>query len=197
MIMFQPNPEAIPFGIAVAISAGLAALAWHRRGMPIARAFTVMVAGEAAWALFEAMELVIVPLPMKEWCFAPRAGGAVTMILGLLATVLLYTGNDRWVRPRRFAAICAPSLALTVLAWTNPWHHLYWSGFTNRMIGGSWIAMPAYGPGFKAHFAYSYALVAVTTALIVRRGVPIARGVPRAGLDHALRGAAAVGGEYH
>ena len=27
MIMFQPNPEAIPFGIAVAISAGLAVLA--------------------------------------------------------------------------------------------------------------------------------------------------------------------------
>ena len=75
--------------------------------MPVARAFAVMVGGEAAWALFEAMELVIVPLPMKEWCFAPRAGGAVTMILGLLATVLLYTGNDRWVRPDGSPRCCA------------------------------------------------------------------------------------------
>ena len=162
----------------MAIAAGLAVLAWRRRGMPIARAFAVMVGGEAAWALFEAMELVIVPLPIKEWCFALRAGGAITMILGLLATVLLYTGNERWVRPRRFAAICAPSLALTVLAWTNPWHHLYWSGFTNESIGGSWIAMPDYGPGFKAHFAYSYALVAVAAALMVR-AVYRSRGVFR------------------
>ena len=176
--MFQPNPEAIPFGIAVAISAGLAALAWRRRGMPVARAFAVMAGGEAAWAFFEAMELLIVPLPMKEWCFALRASGVVTMILGLLATVLLYTGHDRWVRPRRYAAICAPSLALTVLAWTNPWHYFYWSGFTNEMIGGFWIAMPVYGPGFKAHFAYCYALVAVATALIAR-AVYRSRGVFR------------------
>ena len=163
----QPNPEAIPFGIAVAISVVLAVLAWRRRGMPLARAFSVMMIGEAAWALFEALELVIVDLPLKQWCFALRVGGAVTMILGLLATVLLYTGNDRWVEPRRFAAICAPSLGLTVLAWTNPWHHRYWTEIQNELMGNFWIAMPRYGPGFWAHFAYSYALVAVATALLV------------------------------
>ena len=164
----QPNPEAIPFGIAVAISAGLAVLAWRRRVMPVARAFAVMMIGEAAWALFEAMELVIVNLPLKQLCFVLRASGAVTTILGLLATVLLYTGNDRWMEPRRFGAIGAPSLALLVLAWTNPWHHLYWIQIENVRIGAFWIAMPEYGPGFTAHFVYSYALVAIVTALLVR-----------------------------
>ena len=35
MMSFQPNPEAIPFGIAVAVSAGLAAMAWRHREMPL------------------------------------------------------------------------------------------------------------------------------------------------------------------
>ena len=62
---FQPNPEAIPFGIAAAIAAGLAVFARRRRGRPLARAFAVMMIGEAAWALFEAMELVIGRLALE------------------------------------------------------------------------------------------------------------------------------------
>ncbi|HZW34180.1 MAG TPA: histidine kinase N-terminal 7TM domain-containing protein [Isosphaeraceae bacterium] len=164
----QANPEALPFGVAVAISGGLAVLAWRRRGMPAARAFAVMMAGEAAWALFEALELMIVDLPVKRLCFVLRATGAVTMILALLAFVLRFTGCDRWLEPRRFGVLCAPSLALLAAAWTNPWHHRYWAALQNARIGRYWIAMPRYGPGFWAHFAYSYALVAVAAVLLAR-----------------------------
>ena len=62
----------------------------------------------------------------------------------------------------------APTLALTLLAWTNPWHHLYWTAIANERIGEFWIAMPEYGPGFRAHFIYCYALVAVATFLLAR-----------------------------
>ena len=95
-----------------------------------------MMAGEVAWALFEALELVIVDLRIKRLCFALRVAGATTMLLGMLAFVLRYTGHERWLAPRRFAAIAAPMLALTLLAWTNPWHHLYW-----RSIGTSGSAV--------------------------------------------------------
>src|SRR5437763_13692606 len=156
----QANPVAIPFGVAVAISGCLAVLAWRRRGMPVAPAFALMMAGEASWALFEALELVTVDLPIKRLWFAMRVAGATITILGLLAVVLRYTGRDPWPEPRRFGAIAAPSLALMVVAWTNPWHHRYWAVLENQPIGDFWIAVPAYGPGFWAHFAYSYALVA-------------------------------------
>src|SRR5262249_9452443 len=160
-LTLQANPEAIPFGIAAAISGGLALFAWRRRALPTAPAFAVMMTGEAAWALFEAMELVIVDLPVKRLCFALRAAGATTTTLRLLAFVLRSTGCERWLEPRRFGALCAPSLALLAVAWTNPWHHRYWAGLENARIGAFWIAMPRYGPGFWAHFAYSYALTAV------------------------------------
>jgi signal transduction histidine kinase/CheY-like chemotaxis protein len=169
--MFQPNAEAIPFGITVLIAAELALLAWRRRGRGMAEtapAFAVMMAGEAAWALFEAAELVIVDERIKRACFALRVAGATTMLLGMFAFVLRYTGHDRWLSPRRFAAIAAPMAALTLLAWTNEWHHLYWRSIWNDRIGEFWIAMPVYGPGFRAHFVYSYSLVAITTVLVAR-----------------------------
>src|SRR5262249_7098529 len=162
----QANPEALPFGVAAAISGGLAVLAWRRRGLPMAPAFAVMMAGEAAWALFEALELVIVDLSVKELCFALRAAGATATILGLLAFVLRYTGHERWLEPAWFGGLCAPSLALLAVAWTNPWHHRYWAALHNQRCGEFWIAMPTYGRGFWAHFAYSYALTAVAAVLL-------------------------------
>ena len=168
----QPNPEAIPFGVAAAISAGLAWLAWRRRArVPVpalAAAFVTMMVGEVAWALFEALELVIVDLPIKRLCFAMRITGATVTLLGMLAFVLRYTGYERWTAPRRFAAVAAPMLALTVLGWTNPLHHLYWSSIENARIGRFQIAMPEYGPGFRLHFAYSYALAGMATLLLAR-----------------------------
>ena len=44
----------------------------------------------------------------------------MTAILGLLAFVLRYTGRVRWLKTRRFGAICAPALPLILLAWTDP-----------------------------------------------------------------------------
>ena len=165
-MQIQANPESIPFFLATAISIALAHFAWRRRARPVARAFALMMTGEAAWALFEALELFIVDIETKKLCFVLRGTGAVTMTLSLLATVLLYTGREQWVKLPRFTVICAPSLFLLVLAWTNPWHHLYWTRIWNAWINGHWIAMPVYGPFFNAHLVYCYFLVAVSTLLL-------------------------------
>ena len=65
-MQLQANPESIPFFLATAISIALATFAWRRRARPIARAFALMMAGEAAWALFEALELVIVDIETQK-----------------------------------------------------------------------------------------------------------------------------------
>ena len=168
MMQLQANPVSVPFFLAAAISIALARFALQQRPRPVARAFALMMVGEAAWALFEALELVVVDIETKKLCFVLRGTGTVTMILSLLATVLLYTGRDRWVKPPRFTLICAPAVLLLVLAWTNPWHHLYWTRLWNAWINGHWIAMPVYGPLFRAHFIYCYILVAVSTVLLAK-----------------------------
>ncbi len=111
MMTIQPNAEAIPFGITVLIAAGLAVLAWRRGrrgGGVLAASFAMMMAGEAAWALFEGLELVIPDLRIKRFCFALRVAGASTTLLGMLFVVLGYTGRERWLTRRRLAAVVAP-----------------------------------------------------------------------------------------
>ena len=70
----------------------------------MAPAFITMMAGEAAWALFEAIELVCTDPIAQAICYQLRTAGAVITILGLLAFVLRYTGSVHWLEPRRFAA---------------------------------------------------------------------------------------------
>ena len=177
--MLQPNPEAIPFAVAAVVSATLAVLAWRRIGLPMAPAFTVMMAGEAAWALFEAIELVCIEPNAQALCYELRTAGAVITVLGLLAFVLRYTGSVQWLEPRRLAVVCAPALALIVVAWTNPLHHLYWVTHVPRLEGRFHIAIPVYGPAFWVHFGYCYVLVAVSAFLLAQAAAQSA-GVYRA-----------------
>ena len=165
---FQANPEAIPFFVAAAIAAGVAFFATRRRATPMTIAFTMMMAGESAWALFEALELVFADLETKKLCFTLRATGSVTAVLSLLATVLIFTRRDSWLRPPRIVAVYAVPVLLLAAAWTNPWHHLYWTRLWNAQIGGHWIAMPVYGPLFTAHFFYCYSLVGISSCLLAR-----------------------------
>ena len=168
MKIFQPNPIAIPFAVAAAMSALLAVLSWRRRGRPMAPTFAVMMTGEAAWALFEALELVTIPMSIKQIWFDMRVTGAVSTVLGMVALVLRYTGHGHWLAPRRLGAICALPIVFMLVAWTNEWHHFFWRTHIDEVVGGFRIARPVYGPGFWANFAYCYVLVAGATLLLIQ-----------------------------
>jgi PAS domain S-box-containing protein len=171
----QGNPRAIPFLLAGGASAILTLFAWRRREMPRAPAFITMMAGETAWAFAEALELLVVPPTIQLLCIDLRVAGAVAAILGMLAFVLHYTGRDRWLAPRRFVPICAVPMALVLVAWTNPWHHLFWSSTRVEEIGSFQITIREYGPGFWTQLGYCYLLVAVSTVLIARAVIRTAR----------------------
>jgi PAS domain S-box-containing protein len=164
---FQYVPWVIPIVVAAALSCGLATLAGLRRAMPLARAFTVMMAGETVWALAAALEPIIVELPLKRLCIDFRLFGTFIAILGLVAFVLRYTGLGSWLRASRFGVLCAMAVPLIVLEWTDPWHHLYWARLSNEPIDGVEIAIRSFGPGFWATITYAYVLAAFSTVLLV------------------------------
>ncbi len=164
--MFQANPEAIPFFIATAISGALAVWAWMRSRTPQVTNFALVMAGEASWALFEALELVTTKLSIKYVWFEMRTAGAILTVLAVLALVLRFAGLSQWLRPIRLSLISAPALTTIAVAWTNPLHHLFWKRLWNADIGGFWIAMPVYGPLFWANFVYCYLLVAWMTVIL-------------------------------
>jgi PAS domain S-box-containing protein len=166
MFAIQRNADAILFVVAGGISALLALFAWYRRTMPRAPAFGAMMAGETAWALGEAFELIAVDKPIKLLFLNLRVLGALATIMGLLAFVLHYAGHSRWLEARRFGLICAPVTVLVLLAWSDPWHHLYWAGTEMRQVGRLQLLFRSYGPGFWTSLGYSYTLVGVSTILL-------------------------------
>ena len=166
---FQANPSAIPFILAAVVSGLLAVFAWRRRGLSMAPAFAVMMAGEeAAWAFVEALELIYVEMPAKRPFFELRVVGAVTAILGLLAVVLRYTGNAKWLRIRWFTAICLPAVLPILFSWTNESHHLYWYDHKPVDVGGFAFVQPVYGPVFWIQFTYCYGLIMASTILLAQ-----------------------------
>ncbi len=179
VMLFQPNPEAIAFVVAALIAGGLAGFAWQRRRLPMAPPFATMMAGEAIWALFEAIELESADLPTKRVCYALRIAGTATAILGMLAFVLRWTGHVRWLARRRFGPICAAAVALVALAWTDPWHHRFWTRFANASIGGFQIAATECGPGFWAAIAFFYTIVGLSIFLLAQ-AVAASKGLYRA-----------------
>jgi signal transduction histidine kinase/CheY-like chemotaxis protein len=174
----QSNPQAILFGTAAVTSAGLAAFAWSRRGLALAPAFAVMMTGEAAWALAEALEVVVADLPSKSICYDLRIAGTVTALIGLLALTLRYSGNARWLELGRFGAICAPFVLLVPLAWTDPWHHLYWSNVSNETIGIVQVAVRELGAGAYAGVTYAY-VIAVFCLILLGQAAIATAGVYR------------------
>ena len=168
---FQSVPETVPIGIAAVVAGALTVFAWRRRTMPMAPAFATMMAGETAWALGSALEPSIVELPIKCLCIDFRLLGTITALLGLMAFVFRYTGFLRWLSVYRFGLICVPAFPLLLLSWTDPWLNLYWAKLEIRDIDGLSIAVRSFGPGFWAMSAYCYALVAVSTCLLIQAAI--------------------------
>jgi PAS domain S-box-containing protein len=168
---FQANPAAIPFVVAAAVSALIAIFAWRRRGLTMAPAFALMMTGEAAWAGFEALELVFVEPGAKRPFYELRVAGAVTAILGLVAVVLRYTGRTNWLSLSRFTGMCTPAVVMILFALTNERHHYYWYDHEIVPIDGFAFAKPVYGPAFWVHFSYCYGLIAASTILLAQAAV--------------------------
>ncbi len=165
---FQGNLEAVPFGIAGAVAFALALLAWDRGAIPRARAFAVMMFGEAMWAGAKAIDLITVELPFKILWYEARVVGAMVTFLGLLAFVLVFTGRKRWLGPRRFGLIAAPAVVLTLIAWTNSWHHLFWARIWSVPVGDYWIARHEYGPFFWIAHGYFSMLLTLAIGLLAQ-----------------------------
>ena len=165
---FQSVPEAIPVGVAAVLSGALAVFAWRRRTMPMAPAFAAMMAGETVWALGATLEPLVVDLPLEAPVHRPAAPRHVRRGPGIAGLPLPVHRPVTVAEATAVRRDLRPALPLLVLAWTDPWHHLFWARLSNEKVGGAWIAIRTLGPGFWATLAYCYALAAVSTGLLVR-----------------------------
>jgi PAS domain S-box-containing protein len=166
---------AVQFGVyegllvlGVVVTSLVATYTWRRRHRPGAVVITVTLLADAGWigtALLGSVtrftDLALASAYLT-YLFAPVAAA------GLFVFALVYTGREEWLTPRTYALVAIEPILVNLAAWTNPLHGQFLSAAqpagTTARIG--WEI--TFGPLFLIHTAYSYALMAAATVLIVR-----------------------------
>ena len=114
------------------------------------------------------LEPSVVELPIKRLCIDLRLLGTVAAMLGLAAFVLRFTGHFCWLKADRFVLIahgqfpfCSWPGQIPGTISTGIWLEL-------KPVGERAIAIWSFGPGFWAMSAYCYAIVALSTLLLIQ-----------------------------
>ena len=181
----QISPFSIAFLTVAAVSGSTAILVWRKRqasgGIPL---FLMMLAA-TEWNLADFMETSHFLLADKIlWTKIAYVGAYMTPGLFLLFA-LDYTGRTHWSKKRNLILLFSIPVITILLAATNEWHHLIWTGFSqinpNTYIyhHGIWFwvatiyinAMLIWGSLTILHFAlsskaiYSYQTVGLMIAI--------------------------------
>ncbi|HET7463089.1 MAG TPA: EAL domain-containing protein [Longimicrobium sp.] len=173
----MPTPAALlfvlPYLVSAAISAAVGAYCWRRRSRPAVGTFAAVAFAEAFWTAGFAAEHLAPRLPQKIFWDNVQFLPLPVISVGFVAFALEYAG---W-RPRHvrlvYGVLAAPSVALAVLAFTDPLHG--WVRVQPRLDGAGHAAQLVYGftPLLVAAAVYLEVLALAAIAVL-------AAGLPRA-----------------
>ncbi|MEM7017441.1 MAG: histidine kinase N-terminal 7TM domain-containing protein, partial [Pseudomonadota bacterium] len=139
--------EMLPFLFAAALRIMIAIYAWTRRDVPVARTFGWMMAAGALWTSVYILHLADPTLEGKLfWQKIMYLGAAFTPALWLIVAIQI-TGHKNWLtRPVRLAIFTWPIIVI-LSAFTNDWHHLFWTDYQLDDYKIEWNA--THGPLFQ------------------------------------------------
>lgn len=155
--------------ISIFISSITAFLFWQRRAATGAKAMFICMLFAAQWTLSDLISTISSDMPVKLfWDYMTYLGVVVIPVAWIMFS-LQYTGTVRTpTYPKIILLSIVPALTLCAL-WTNNYHHLFLKGVYKNTIGNLIITDPIFGPLFWVHAAYSYALIATGTLLLVKK----------------------------
>jgi PAS domain S-box-containing protein len=151
-------------------------LIWQRRFAPGAPAMIALAAATFVWTLGFFIESHSATL--EQQLFFNNIGylGSMSVPPAWFVFALNYTGGDRYVAGWKIVPICIIPLVLVILVWSNPLHHLMWSGEFLGTSGPFTVTVKTYGPLFWIALAYNYLLIASGAIVLIRRlfvGTPL------------------------
>ncbi|MEW6141540.1 MAG: histidine kinase N-terminal 7TM domain-containing protein [Chloroflexota bacterium] len=156
---------------AVFIVAGMLALlfawaSWRRRPAPGALFFAMFMIAMADWAFFRALEAIVVePWAKVLWSKFEYLGVASAGLLWFLFACD-FTGNYRWLNARNLGLLSIIPVVTIILAFTNEWHGLIWSGIEPNPVRPD-ILVYDHGLAFWAATVFNYVTTIVGAALLI------------------------------
>lgn len=163
----------------VLIGCFLAAQIWHRRTLPAARSFFIVIVAGTVWAFTDAIRIFI---PIGFWETSPYLGiGALPV--AWLAFCLEYSGRGNWLNKSRVLTLSIiPVLTIPVVA-TNSLHGWMWTNISSP----SGIKV-IYGPWHLFSSSYSYLLFLAGILLLLFNLAETSPGYRRQGIIILLAG---------
>jgi len=150
------------------LSAGLSVVALRNRDSAGSLPLGVLLLGVAVWSVGKVLELASPGLSASLFWANAQYLGIVTVVAGWLAFAVTYTGRVERLTGKAVSLLAVEPLFVLVAAWTNGRHGLFRTSVELASYGQLTGVTSAPGPAFWIHAAYSYLLLFVGTAAIVR-----------------------------
>jgi signal transduction histidine kinase len=150
---FAYTPSIWPPFITVLLLLALAVFAWRRRNVPGALPFAIGCLFGVMWAAGSVMELAVVDIAIKIFWFKVQVVWQIPATTAITCFILEYTWPGRWLTRRNLALLSIVPLLVLVLALTNDFHHLIWTGF-----GFNGSLSPLVGLAGRFFIAYAFGL---------------------------------------
>jgi len=92
----------------------------------------------------------------------------MTVPVAFLLISIIHTGREHYLTRKTLTVFFIVPALVSILVFTNPWHHLYYAGFHAENIGGVAVWVYEHGPLFWIMFVYNYLVGSI--ALILAAG---------------------------
>ena len=152
-----------------------AAFAWRRRKVPGGLALMLTLLSIAVWCFFSAMETTSLDAAHRYLWNAVSYIGVCNVAPFFLVFALQYS-DSRWpLTAWALAVYWSVPLATIVLAFTNGWHHLIWTGFTKGPVVGTNTVVYSHGIWYFIAVAWFFGLCVLASFHLVRVALRAAR----------------------
>ncbi len=164
--------------LAAGISGALLVFAWRKRRMHGGAWFFLILLASCLWCLLGGLEDMATGLGAKiilsKMCYPSVVSEGPLW----LAFVTAYLQKDAWITRKRLALLWIIPVMTVLCAATNEWHGLVWPTIVRSTADPASRLSYGTGPVKLAITIYSYALILIATALVVRH-VILSRGIMR------------------
>ena len=157
------------FIISAAATATLAVLCWRTWKSPAAPYFTLLFAAATVWNLGDAGEFLSITPAAKFFFVCVEYPGMVVVPVAWFLIVLYYTGNSRYLSGRAIPLLFLIPVLTVAAVWTNPLHHLYYTGILSVLEQGTFVGVYLHGPLFWLFITWAYGLSVLGIAIVVAR----------------------------
>lgn len=161
----------VSLGITAILSVTLAIRAWRQRSVSgaVAASIAFLMLAVIWWIVGYTFEIVSVDPSLKLVWYRAKFLAIVAIPVIWFAFAAHYTRREKWVTTRWLLLLAIVPALTTLFIWTNPLHHLMWESYRPETIGEISIIFSETAIWFWVHSFYSYGLIVIGTALLIRQ----------------------------